>query len=135
MNVTLTIKRTTYQAILEFKDANGKYKQKWVSLHIKASEREAEWKAKKKLFKLMKEYEGIESADPMTTLFSKYLLEWIELRKKKCGATTIDEYTRRAKKHIQPYFDKKGITPAKLTAGDLEDYYAEMSATLSHNSI
>lgn len=102
MNVTLTIKRTTYQAILEFKDANGKYKQKWVSLHIKASEREAEWKAKKKLFKLMKEYEGIESADPMTTLFSKYLLEWIELRKKKCGATTIDEYTRMAKKHTSP---------------------------------
>lgn len=135
MNATLTIKRNTYQAILDFKDGNGKRKQKWISLHIRADERGAERKAQKKLFELMKEYEGIASADPMTTLFSKYLFEWIEVRKTKASATTIDEYIRMAKKHIQPYFDEKGITLAQLTAGDLEDYYAVKLETLSNNSI
>lgn len=135
MNATLTTKRGIYQAILEFKDTNGKRKQKWVSLHIRADDKSARRKAQGKLYELMKAYEGIESADPMTTLFSKYLLEWIEQRRKKCSATTIDEYTRMAKKYIQPYFDGKGMTLAKLTAGDLEDYYTELTTTLSANTI
>lgn len=135
MNATLTTKRGIYQAILEFKDTNGKRKQKWVSLHIRADDKNARRKAQGKLYELMKAYEGIESADPMTTLFSKYLLEWIEQRRKKCSATTIDEYTRMAKKYIQPYFDGKGMTLAKLTAGDLEDYYTELTTILSANTV
>ena len=138
MNKTfsLTKKRGIYQAVIYFCGENGKRKAKWVSLGINEKERGAAKRAKEKFEAIKREYENIDSAEPMKTLFSTYLLEWISTRVGKCSKTTTDEYERMAKKYIQPYFDARGMTLAKLTAGDLDDYYdAQIMGGLSPNSV
>lgn len=138
MNKTfsLTKKRGIYQAVIYFCGVDGKRKAKWVSLGINEKERGAAKRAKEKFEAIKREYESIDSAEPVKTLFSAYLLEWISTREGKCSTTTIDEYKRMAKRYIQPYFDARGVTLAKLTAGDLDDYYdAQIKGGLSPNSV
>ena len=138
MNKTysLTKKRGIYQVIIYFCGEDGKRKAKWISLGINEKERGAAKRAKEKFEAIKREYENIDSAEPVNTLFSAYLLEWISTREGKCAKTTTDEYKRMATQYIKPYFDSRGVTLAKLTAGDLEDYYdAQIMEGLSPNSV
>lgn len=133
---SLTIKRGIYQAVIYFPQPDGKRKAKWISLGIRENEKCAVKRAKEKFEQIKREYEGVESADPLKKLFSAYLLEWVKNSRSKCAATTADEYERMVIRYIQPYFDGKGITLANLTAGDLEDYYRNlMQSGLSANSV
>lgn len=120
---SLTIKHGIYQAIIYFKGEDGERKSKWISLGIREGEKGAAKQAREKFEAIKREYEGVESADPLKKLFSAYLLEWVKNSRNKCAATTAEEYERMATRYINPYFDAKGTTLAKLTAGDLEDYY------------
>lgn len=138
MNKTysLTKKRGIYQVIIYFCGEDGKRKAKWISLGINEKERGAAKRAKEKFEAIKREYESIDSVEPVNTLFSLYLLEWISTREGKCAKTTTDEYERMATQYIKPYFDSRGVTLAKLTAGDLEDYYdAQIMEGLSPNSV
>ena len=83
-------------------------------------------RAKEKFEQIRQEYDGVESADPLTTPFSDYLLKWIEGLRGHRSNTTVDEYERMARRYINPYFDGRGVTLADLTAGDLDDYYSEL---------
>lgn len=132
----LAKKRGIYQAVIYFQENDGKRKAKWISLGIREGEKGAAKQAKEKFEAIKREYEGVESADPLKKLFSDYLLEWSKNARSRCAATTADEYERMVKRYIQPYFDAKGTTLAKLTAGDLEDYYrVQMEKGLSPNSV
>lgn len=138
MNKTFSLvkKRGIYQVIIYFCGEDGKRKAKWISLGINEKERGAAKRAKEKFEAIKREYESIDSVEPVNTLFSLYLLEWISTREGKCAKTTTDEYERMATQYIKPYFDSRGVTLAKLTAGDLEDYYdAQIIGGLSPNSV
>lgn len=115
------VKNGRYYAVLYMKDSNGKRKPKWVSL--KLPEKGNKRKAEEMLAQLLKQYEGLENADALTTLFSTYLIEWCQKKKGDVAVTTWDEYMRMVEQYIKPYFDQKGITLANLNAGDLEDFY------------
>lgn len=134
MTGSLQIKNDKYYAVLNFKDKNGKRVQKWIPLNLttKGNKRRAE----SMLNELLVNYQGYESIEPMNLLLSQHIMQWMEANKPNIANTTYDQYLNILVNHIQPYFDSKGITVSRLTAGDLEDYYTfKTSSGLSANSV
>ena len=134
MTGSLQIKSDKYYAVLNFKDSTGKRVQKWINLNmpVKGNKRKAE----AALAELVVQYQGFEMAEPMNLLLSQHIAQWLEANKPNITVTTYDQYYNILTKHIKPYFDLRGITVSKLTAGDLEDYYTcKVSNGLSPNSV
>ena len=64
------------------------------------------------------------------------IAQWLEANRPNIAVTTYDQYCNILNNHIRPYFDPRRITVSKLTAGDLEDYYAfKIAGGLSPNSV
>lgn len=134
MTGSLQIKGDKYYAVLNFKDRGGKRVQKWIPLNLttKGNKRRAE----SMLNELIVNYQGYESIEPMNLLLSQHIMQWMEANKPNIANTTYDQYLNILVNHIQPYFDSRGITVSRLTAGDLEDYYTfKISSGLSANSV
>ena len=79
MTGCLKIKKDAFYAVLNLKEG-GKYKQKWVSTKLKVKGNK--YKAMDFLNKLITEYEEKEEAtEPSDTLFTNYLIQWLEKKK------------------------------------------------------
>ena len=134
MTGSLQIKSDKYYAVLNFRDQEGKRVQKWIPLNltVKGNKRMAE----ALLNQLLVEYRGIEQSEPMNTLLSRHIANWIEFNRPNIAVTTYDQYVNMLRIHIAPYFDQRGITLSKLTPGDLEDYYtAKVREGLNPNTV
>ncbi len=134
MTGSLQIKGENYYAVLNFKDKSGKRIQKWINLNmtVKGNKRRAETA----LNELLVQYQDYENIEPMNLAVSQLVARWLEIDRPNITATTYDQYYLILTKHIQPYFNPLGITVMKLTAGDLEDYYAyRVKCGLSPNSV
>ncbi len=134
MTGSLQIKNNTYYAVLNFQDRTGKRVQKWFNLHMSVKDNKR--KAEIMLNELLVKYQGYESVEPMNQLLSNHIAQWLEANRPNIAVTTYDQYFNILVNHIQPYFDSKKMTVSKLTAGDLEDYYAyKVKHGLSPNSV
>ena len=134
MTGSLQIKNDKYYAVLNFRDSSGKRVQKWINLNlsVKGNKRRAEIA----LHELLVTYQGYESIEPMHLLLSQHIAQWLEANRPNLAVTTYDQYCNILNNHIRPYFDSRGITVRKLTAGDLEDYYSYTIAQgLSPNTV
>ena len=134
MTGSLQIKNDKYYAVLNFRDKSGKRVQKWINLNmpVKGNKRRAEMA----LNELLVQYQGYEAIEPMMLLLSQHIAQWLEANRPNIAVTTYDQYCNILNNHIRPYFDPRGITVSKLTAGDLEDYYAfKIAGGLSPNSV
>ena len=134
MTGSLQIKNDKFYAVLNFRNQDGKRTQKWISLNlpVKGNKRKAE----AVLNQLLIDYQGIESVEPMNTLLSQHIANWMESNRPNIAVTTYNQYMNMLKLHIGPYFDQKKITLNKVTAGDLEDYYtAKIAGGLSPNTL
>lgn len=134
MTGSLQIKNENYYAVLNFRDKSGKRVQKWFNLNmpVKGNKRRAEVA----LTELLVQYQGYEAIEPMMLLLSQHIAQWLEANRPNIAITTYDQYCNILNNHIRPYFDPRGITVSKLTAGDLEDYYAfKIAGGLSPNSV
>ena len=134
MTGSLQIKGDRYYAVLNFRDQTGKRVQKWINLHmsVKDNKRNAE----AALYELLVTHQGYEAIEPMNQMLSQHVAQWLEANRPNIAVTTYDQYFSILVNHIQPYFDSKRITVSKLTAGDLEDYYAfKIQNGLSPNSV
>ena len=134
MTGSLQIKNDKYYAVLNFRDKSGKRVQKWINLNmpVKGNKRRAEMA----LNELLVQYQGYEAIEPMMLLLSQHIAQWQEANRPNIAVTTYDQYCNILNNHIRPYFDPRGITVSKLTAGDLEDYYAfKIAGGLSPNSV
>ena len=134
MTGSLQIKNDKYYAVLNFRDKSGKRVQKWINLNmpVKGNKRRAEMA----LNELFVQYQGYEAIEPMMLLLSQHIAQWLEANRPNIAVTTYDQYCNILNNHIRPYFDPRGITVSKLTAGDLEDYYAfKIAGGLSPNSV
>ena len=134
MTGSLQIKNDLFYAVLNFKDKNGKRKQKWIPLQlpVKGNKRKAE----SILQKLIMQYQELEYIEPVKMLLSQYIEKWIERDKAHVTVTTYNQYVNMLKLHIAPYFDSRGITVVKVTPGDLEDYYRfKVAEGLSPNTV
>ncbi len=134
MTGSLQIKNDLFYAVLNFKDIDGKRKQKWIPLHlpVKGNKRKAE----SMLQKLLVQYQDLESIAPFQTLLSQHIAKWIERDKAHVTVTTYNQYVNMLNLHIAPYFDARGMTVVKVTPGDLEDYYRfKVAEGLSPNTV
>lgn len=134
MTGSLQEKNGKYYAVINFKNGDGKRKQKWVNLDIDVKNNKR--KAEKALSNLLSEYEDESYVEPSKMLFCDFLENWIELNRPNIQVTTYDGYRHILEKHIYPYFHEKRIKLDKLTAMDIQRYYSQkIKEGLSSNTV
>lgn len=134
MTGSLQVKNDKYYAVLNFKNQDGKRVQKWISLNLPV--RGNKRKADALLKELLAQYQGLDAIEPINTLLSQHIANWIENDRPHITVTTYNQYVNMLNNHIAPYFNSRGITVGNVTAGDLEDYYrVKVAEGLSPNTV
>ena len=126
MNVTasLKIKNNIYQVVLNYKDINGKRKQKWVSTGLSEkgnNKREANQKMQEILTNF-KENLNIKEETKNEKLFVSYLKEWLMSIKNTIEENTYDSYKVIVNK-ICDYFQDKNILLNDLKPVEIQKFY------------
>ena len=93
----LSVKHGNYYAVLNYKNAEGKRKTKWISLGLpkKGNKRKAEAELARIRSEFVPPQEVGELASDMP--FADYLLEWLEIVKVRGKATTFSSYEQKRK--------------------------------------
>lgn len=134
MTGSLQIKNGKYYAVLNFKDNEGKRKQKWISLDMEVKNNKR--KAEQALKKLVTEYETKKIDVINEQLFSDFMGEWLKVIKASVKLNTYNGYKFHYDKHIKPYFDKLGVTVVELTPMHIQNYYnKKISEGLSASTV
>lgn len=131
----LTLKNGKYYAVLNYKNAGGQRKTKWISLGL--SEKGNKRKAESELARLRAEFEPPKEVGDLSSdmLFADYLLEWLEIAKGRLAHATYGAYQGLLKSTIVPYFCKKKLTLRELEARHLQMFYSEMLRRVTPNTV
>jgi integrase len=131
----LTLKNGKYYAVLNYKNAGGQRKTKWISLGL--SEKGNKRKAEAELARLRAEFEPPKEAGDLSSdmLFADYLLEWLEIAKGRLAHATYGAYQGLLKSTIVHYFRKKKLTLRELEARHLQMFYSEMLRRVTPNTV
>lgn len=130
-------KKGLFYVVLNFIDAEGKRKSKWIStgLPVKGNKRKAE-------AVLLAERQKYQSGDyclaaDANMLFADYMLYWLRQVKTSVDVTTYAGYKTNVEKRIVPFFRRRKVTLGGLRAGDIQDFYTYCSVELgiSNNTI
>lgn len=123
----LTLKNGKYYAVLNYKNAGGQQKTKWISLGL--SEKGNKRKAESELARLRAEFEPPKEVGDLSSdmLFADYLLEWLEIAKGRLAHATYGAYQGLLKSTIVPYFRKKKLTLRELEARHLQMFILKCS--------
>ena len=133
MTGSLQIKNGKYYAVINYKTADGKRKQKWLNTQLteKGNKRKAEQFLQKALLKYA-DFDEVES----DILFCDYLMKWLENTRGKIEQSTWDGYSQLINRHIYPYFKTKGIKLTEISARDISVYYTiKINEGLSPNTV
>lgn len=134
MTVSLQIKNNKYYAVLNFKDTDGKRRQKWISLDMEVKNNKR--KAEQALKKLVAEYEAKKIDIINKQSFSDFMNEWLKVIKTSVKITTYNGYKLHYDKHIKPYFDKLNVAITDLTPMHIQNYYnSKISEGLSASTV
>ena len=130
-----TLKNGRYYAVLNYKNAGGQRKTKWISLGL--PEKGNKRKAESELARLRAEFEPPKEAGDLSSdmLFADYLLEWLEIAKGRLAHATYGAYQGLLKSTIVPYFRKKKLTLRELEARHLQMFYSEMLRRVTPNTV
>ena len=131
----LTLKNGKYYAVLNYKNAGGQRKTKWIALGL--PEKGNKRKAEAELARLRAEFEPPKEAGDLSSdmLFADYLLEWLEIAKGRLAHATYGAYQGLLKSTIVPYFRKKKLTLRELEARHLQMFYSEMLRRVTPNTV
>ena len=131
----LAVKSGKYYAVLNYKNAKGERKTKWISLGL--PEKGNKRKAEAQLAKIRAEFEIPEEVGKLSSdmLFADYLLEWLEIAKGRLAIATYSSYTSIIKNPLEPYFRKKKLTLRELEARHLQMFYSEMLKKVKSNTV
>ena len=131
----LTLKNGRYYAVLNYRNAGGQRKTKWISLGL--SEKGNKRKAESELARLRAEFEPPKEVGDLSSdmLFADYLLEWLEIAKGRLAHATYGAYQGLLKSTIVPYFRKKKLTLRELEARHLQMFYSEMLRRVTPNTV
>ncbi|MDK2802718.1 MAG: hypothetical protein KFW09_05005, partial [Oscillospiraceae bacterium] len=66
---------------------------------------------------------SVEQYNNSNTLFSNYIIDWLELHKHKIANTTYNGYYNIINNHIYPYFYQRQIILNNVSVLDVEKYY------------
>lgn len=127
-------KKNLFYIVLDYQDASGKRRQKWLptGLPVKGNKKKAE---------VMLADARVEFAIPGTkpengeTLFSDYLLDWLEIAKPTVAQTTHASYCQMTKGVIVPYFSERNITLTGLKPQDIQKFYTEQLKRVKASSV
>ena len=131
----LTLKNGRYYAVLNYRNAGGQRKTKWIALGL--PEKGNKRKAEAELARLRAEFElpkevGVLSSD---MLFADYLLEWLEIAKGRLAVATYSSYAAMIKRPVGPYFRQRNLTLRGLEARHLQMFYSEMLRKVKPNTV
>lgn len=131
----LTLKNGKYYAVLNYKNAGGQRKTKWISLGL--SEKGNKRKAESELARLRAEFEPPKEVGDLSSdmLFADYLLEWLEIAKGRLAVATYSSYAAMIKKPVGPYFRQRNLTLRELEARHLQMFYSEMIRKVKPNTV
>ena len=131
----LTLKNGRYYAVLNYRNAGGQRKTKWISLGL--SEKGNKRKAEAELARLRAEFEPPKEVGDLSCdmLFADYLLEWLEIAKGRLAVATYSSYAAMIKKPVGPYFRQRNLTLRELEARHLQMFYSEMLRKVKPNTV
>ena len=131
----LTLKNGRYYAVLNYIDAGGQRKTKWIALGL--SEKGNKRKAEAELARLRAEFEPPKEVGDLSSdmLFADYLLEWLEIAKGRLAVATYSSYAAMIKKPVGPYFRQRNLTLRELEARHLQMFYSEMLRKVKPNTV
>lgn len=131
----LTLKNGKYYAVLNYKNAGGQRKTKWISLGL--PEKGNKRKAEAELARLRAEFEPPKEVGDLSSdmLFADYLLEWLEIAKGRLAVATYSSYAAMIKKPVGPYFRQRNLTLRELEARHLQMFYSEMLRKVKPNTV
>ena len=131
----LTLKNGRYYAVLNYRNAGGQRKTKWISLGL--PEKGNKRKAEAELARLRAEFEPPKEVGDLSSdmLFADYLLEWLEIAKGRLAVATYSSYTAMINKPVGPYFRQRNLTLRELKARHLQMFYSEMLRKVKPNTV
>ena len=131
----LTLKNGRYYAVLNYRDAGGQRKTKWISLGL--PEKGNKRKAEAELARLRAEFKPPKEVGDLSSdmLFADYLLEWLEIAKGRLAVATYSSYAAMIKKPVGPYFRQRNLTLRELEARHLQMFYSEMLRNVKPNTV
>lgn len=129
------MKNGRYYAVLNYRNAGGQRKTKWISLGL--PEKGNKRKAKAELARLRAEFEPPKEVGDLSSdmLFADYLLEWLEIAKGRLAVATYSSYTAMINKPVGPYFRQRNLTLRELKARHLQMFYSEMLRKVKPNTV
>lgn len=127
-------KRGIYHMILSYTDENGERvtPTKSTGLPVKGNKKRAEamlndWRKSEEIaLKKRKANGSLKKLDPnQEILFTKFMLDWLEMMKNSVEVTTYASYAQAIKSKINPYFDARfpTLTLSQITPKHIQDYY------------
>lgn len=131
----LTLKNGRYYAVLNYRNAGGQRKTKWIALGL--PEKGNKRKAEAELAKLRAEFEPPKEVGDLSSdmLFADYLLEWLEIAKGRLAVATYSSYATMIKMPVGPYFRQRNLTLRELEARHLQMFYSEMLRKVKPNTV
>ena len=131
----LTLKNGRYYAVLNYRNAGGQRKTKWISLGL--PEKGSKRKAEAELARIRAEFEPPKEVGDLSSdmLFADYLLEWLEIAKGRLAVATYSSYAAMIKKPVGPYFRQRNLTLRELEARHLQMFYSEMLRKVKPNTV
>ena len=131
----LTLKNGRYYAVLNYRNAGGQRKTKWIALGL--PEKGNKRKAEAELARLRAEVEPPKEVGDLSSdmLFADYLLEWLEIAKGRLAVATYSSYAAMIKKPVGPYFRQRNLTLRELEARHLQMFYSEMLRKVKPNTV
>ena len=121
--------------MLNYRNAGGQRKTKWISLGL--PEKGNKRKAEAELARLRAEFEPPKEVGDLSSdmLFTDYLLEWLEIAKGRLAVATYSSYAAMIKKPVGPYFRQRNLTLRELEARHLQMFYSEMLRKVKPNTV
>jgi len=142
VTVSLQEKNGFYHAVVNYKDDNGKRKQKWFStkLKIRGNKKQAQAKAEEIRQEFENELNSLKNRKNNTVktdiLFLDFLNEWLKVIKKTIEPSTYNSYEQIVNDRITKYFTKNKIKLVEIQALDIQEYYNNLfSDGLSANTV
>ena len=131
----LTLKNGRYYAVLNYRNAGGQRKTKWIALGL--PEKGNKRKAEAELAKLRAEFEPPKEVGDLSSdmLFADYLLEWLEIAKGRLAVATYSSYAAMIKMPVGPYFRQRNLTLRELETRHLQMFYSEMLRKVKPNTV
>ena len=123
-----------YYAVLNYTDALGKRKTKWIKtgLTVKGNKKKAEAILMEARRNFNPEEPKIMNGDIM---FADFMEQWLDIIKSSVAVPTFASYSTSVKRIIAPYFREKEITLKNLTAKDIQEFYLKELERVSASSV